>query len=307
MLRKLMIALSRANGVRAAMVAFPPTRAVVSRFVAGETVDECLAACRRLTASGLYATVDRLGEDTTTWGQARATADAYVDLLGRLAAEGLAGRVEVSVKLSAVGQSLGDGGAAVAENAARICAAAAAAGTTVTLDAEDHTTTDATLATLADLRVPHPWVGAVLQAYLLRTPADARALSGPLSRVRLCKGAYDEPATVALRDKAAVDAAYVRCLDILFEGEGRPMIASHDPAMIDAALAAAARTKRDPDSYEFQMLYGIRTDEQARLAAAGHTVRVYVPFGTDWYGYFTRRLAERPSNLLFFLRALVGR
>lgn len=306
MLRQAMLALSRNDTVRSGVVALPPTRAVVRRFVAGETLDECLAVCRQLAASGLYATVDHLGEDTTTPAQARATADAYVELLARLAAAGLADRVEVSVKLSAVGQALGDGGATVRENARRICEAAQDAGTTVTLDMEDHTTTDATLATLAELRQDFGWVGAVLQAYLHRTPADARALATAGSRVRLCKGAYDEPASVALQDKAEVDAAYLACLRILFRGEGRPMVASHDPHMIEAAIGYADLVGRRPDSWELQMLYGIRADEQRRLAAAGHTVRVYVPYGTDWYGYFVRRLAERPANMLFFLRALVG-
>lgn len=305
-LRPLMLALARNRTVRAAVVAFPPTRAVVRRFVAGETVEECLAVCRALAASGRRATVDHLGEDTTTAAQARATAEAYVDLLGRLAAEGLADRVEVSVKLSALGQALDDGGRSVRENAHRICRAARDAGTTVTLDMEDHTTTDATLATLAELRAEFGWVGAVLQAYLHRTPADARALAHAGSRVRLCKGAYDEPASVAWQAKPDVDRAYLECLRILFRGEGYPMVASHDPRMIEAALGYADLLGRASGSWEFQMLYGIRDDEQRRLAEAGHTVRVYVPFGTDWYGYFVRRLAERPANMVFFLRALVG-
>ena len=306
-LRQAMLALSRNQSVRAATIALPPTRAVVRRFVAGETLEECLAVCRRLVSSGRYATVDHLGEDTTTPDRARANADAYLALLSRLAEEGLADRVEVSVKLSAVGQALSDGGRTARENAWRICEAAAAVGTTVTLDMEDHTTTDATLAMLATLREEFAWVGGVLQAYLHRTPADARALSHAGSRIRLCKGAYDEPADVAAQGPEAVDAAYLACLRILFRGEGYPMVASHDPRMIEAALGYADLLGRGPDTYEFQMLHGIRTDEQQRLADAGHTVRVYVPYGKDWYGYFTRRLAERPANVGFFLRALVGR
>ena len=222
-------------------------------------------------------------------------------------AEGLAGSCEVSVKLTAVGLALPGGREIAEENAGEICAAAAAAGTTVTVDMEDHTLTDATLAVVDALRVTHPSTGTVLQAYLHRTPDDCERYARDGVRIRLCKGAYDEPAAVALRPRADVDAAYRRCLRILLAGDGYPMVASHDPAMIEAALEYAEVARRPPGSFEFQMLYGIRTDEQERLAALGHRMRVYVPYGTDWYAYFTRRLAERPANLLFFGRALIGR
>jgi proline dehydrogenase len=171
---------------------------------------------------------------------------------------------------------------------------------------EDHTTTDSTLAILRDLRKDFPETGAVLQAYLHRTEADCRALAYEGSRVRLCKGAYDEPAEVAFQSRLEVVTSYVRCLKALMAGQGYPMVASHDPRMIKIAGALATRFDRPPGSYEYQMLYGIRTDEQKRLAAAGHTVRVYVPYGQEWYGYLMRRLAERPSNLTFFLRSLVS-
>lgn len=305
MLRSTLLAVSRNHRVRDAAVAFAPTRAVVQRFVAGETLDDCVRVCRELVADGLYATVDHLGEDTTTRAQAEATARAYLDLLARLDAEGLADRVEVSVKLSALGQAVD--AELTRTNVQTICAAAAAVGTTVTFDAEDHTTTDDTLGMLREIRDAFPTTGGVLQAYLRRTPDDCRALSGPGSRIRLCKGAYDEPESVALRDPAAVDAAYLACLRILFKGEGYPMVASHDPRMIEAALGYADLLGRGPGDFELQMLHGVRSEEQRRLAAAGHTVRVYVPYGTDWYGYFVRRLAERPANLLFLVRALVQR
>jgi proline dehydrogenase len=214
--------------------------------------------------------------------------------------------VEVSVKLSGLGQALGpDGNRIALDNARRICVAAAAAGTTVTIDMEDHTTTEATLHTVRELRADFADVATVLQAMLYRTEDDCRALAHAGSRIRLVKGAYQEPATAARQNKAEVDQAYLRCLQILMDGNGYPMIGSHDPRMITATLALAA--DRDPDSYEFQMLYGIRTDEQQRLHDAGHRMRVYVPYGQDWYGYFMRRLAERPANVGFFLRALVGR
>lgn len=208
------------------------------------------------------------------------------------------------MKLSALGQALpGDGHAVALANAHKICAAADAAGVWVTVDAEDHTTTESTLAIVRELRKDFPDLGTVLQAYLHRTEQDCREFAGPRSRIRLCKGAYREPSTVAFQRKEDVDASYERCLRVLTEGEGYPMVATHDPRMIDAARASG----RAPGTFEFQMLYGIRDAEQARLAADGHRVRVYVPYGTQWYGYFMRRLAERPANLTFFLRSLVSR
>jgi proline dehydrogenase len=218
----------------------------------------------------------------------------------------------VSVKLSAVGQALKgegqDSGERIAlENARTICRAARNAGTTVTLDMEDHTTTDATLATLRELRKDFPETGAVLQAALRRTEDDCRALAHEGSRVRLCKGAYLEPESVAFQDKLDIDKSYVRCLKVLLAGDGYPMIATHDPRMVEIASSLASRYGRDPGTYEYQMLYGIRPEEQRRLARAGETVRVYIPYGLEWYGYLMRRLAERPQNLTFFLRSLISK
>lgn len=266
-----------------------------------------MAAAQSLTDSGLQVTLDYLGEDTLDIEQANATRDAYVELLQQLAEHGLAAQCEVSVKLSAVGQALPEGGPRIAtDNAARICEAAQAAGTCVTLDMEDHTTTDLTLEALRELRADHPETGAVLQAYLRRTPADCRDLAGAGSRIRLCKGAYDEPESVALRDRGEVDRAYIRCLKILLDGAGYPMIATHDDRLIQIAEALVVRYDRAPDSYEFQMLYGVRGGEQRRLADAGHTMRVYVPYGNEWYGYLVRRMAERPANLMLGVRAILG-
>jgi proline dehydrogenase len=307
-LSNLLLKASRSPRVRRAVVGFPVTRRVVDRFVAGESIESAVRAVRALRADGLNATLDHLGEDTRDAAQANAIRDAYVELLTVLDRNGLAGSAEVSVKLSALGQTLPDVGEKLAlENARAICDAAAAVGTTVTLDMEDHTTVDSTLRILAELRQDYPWVGAVLQSMLRRTPDDCRDLAYPGSRVRLVKGAYAEPAEVAHPDKPEVDAAYLRCAEILMAGGGYPMIASHDPRMIAAAKRAARAADRGPGEYEFQMLYGIRTDAQRELARAGERVRVYVPFGTDWYGYFMRRLAERPANVAFFLRALIGR
>jgi proline dehydrogenase len=193
------------------------------------------------------------------------------------------------------------------DHAVQICASAQEAGTTVTLDMEDHTTTDSTLEILAELRKDFPSTGAVLQAYLRRTEGDCRELATAGSRVRLCKGAYAEPESVAYQSTLDVDKSYVRCLNILMSGEGYPMVATHDPRLIAIAEDRARWFDRSADEYEFQMLYGCRPEEQARLAGAGHTVRVYVPYGDQWYGYLMRRLAERPANLAFFGRALASR
>jgi proline dehydrogenase len=170
---------------------------------------------------------------------------------------------------------------------------------------EDHTTTDSTLAVLTELRADFPDVGAVLQAYLRRTESDCRDLATPGSRVRLCKGAYREPAAVAYTKRLDVDLSYVRCLNVLMEGAGYPMLATHDPRLVEIGLERAKFFGKT--EFEFQMLYGIRPDEQHRLADTGATVRVYVPYGAQWYGYLMRRLAERPANLAFFARALATR
>ncbi|MEU7531163.1 proline dehydrogenase family protein [Saccharothrix sp. NPDC042600] len=303
MLRSTLLAASRSGAIRKLVESTPLTKPVVKRFIAGDDVDGAVATTGEVLADGRLVTLDHLGEDTRDAAQATATVDAYLELLGRLRDAGYADRAEVSVKLSAVGQFLPlDGEKVALENARRICSAAEAAGTTVTLDMEDHTTTDSTLSILWELRVDFPWVGAVLQAYLKRTEQDCRDLAHAGSRVRLCKGAYQEPASVAYQDKSEVDLSYVRCLKVLMKGEGYPMVASHDPRLI--AIAADLAAGRGKDSYEFQMLYGIRPEEQKRLAAEGNRMRVYVPYGDEWYGYFMRRLAERPANVAFFLRSL---
>jgi proline dehydrogenase len=270
-------------------------------------VPEVVDAVATLRTTNRLATVDYLGEDVTDRAHAESTRDTYVRLLDALAEADLAayGAAEVSVKLSAIGQAIpGDGDAMALDNARAICEVAERVGTTVTLDMEDHTTTDRTLETLRALRKDFPWVGAVLQSYLRRTEADCRDLATEGSRVRLCKGAYKEPASVAYQDGDDVDLSYVRCLKVLMAGDGYPMVASHDPRLIDIAQALAGHHGRTPDSYEFQMLLGIRPTEQTRIADRGHQMRVYVPFGEDWYGYLVRRMAERPANLQFFLRSL---
>ncbi|MGI8994231.1 MAG: proline dehydrogenase family protein [Nocardioidaceae bacterium] len=306
MLRRSLLKLSRSDNVKSLVSSMPVSAGIVSRFVAGDDVDDAVAVTSRLQSDGLLVSLDFLGEDTLDRAQADATVSAYLELLSHLDAAGLAPKAEVSVKLSAVGQALGSDGEKIAlDNARLIARAASNAGTTVTLDMEDHTTTDSTLAIMRELRQDFPSIGAVVQAYLRRTEADCRDLAYDGSRVRLCKGAYKEPESVAFQDRAEVDKSYVRCMRVLFEGVGYPMIASHHPKLIEIAGALAARNRRDQGSYEYQMLFGIRPEEQKRLAAAGEKVRVYVPYGDQWYGYLMRRLAERPANLAFFARSVM--
>ena len=313
LLRQPLLLLSRSDQVKKLVSTMPVSAGIVRSYVPGETTESVVDASAVEIADGIRVSLDFLGEDTTDVEQAEATVAAYVEVLKELAARGLTRSAEVSVKLSAIGQALPDavtpgGGEKIAlENARAICRAARNAGTTVTLDMEDHTTTDSTLGILRELRKDFPETGAVLQAYLHRTESDCRALAYEGSRVRLCKGAYDEPEEVAFQDDLDVDRSYVRCLKVLLSGQGYPMIATHDPRMIEIASSLASRNGREPGTYEFQMLYGIRPDEQRRLAAAGETVRVYVPYGTEWYGYLMRRLAERPQNLTFFLRSLISK
>jgi proline dehydrogenase len=307
LLRQALLLLARSQNAKTVVTRMPVSSSLVNRYVPGEQTEGAVTASRQLIDDGLHVTLDFLGEDTLDQAQAEATVDAYLELLEALGSAGLARNAEVSVKLSAIGQALPEVGRKLAEeNARRICRAARDVGTTVTLDMEDHTTTDHTLATLMELRKDFPETGAVLQAYLHRTEGDCRTLAHEGSRVRLCKGAYNEPPEVAFTERHEIDKSYVRCLKVLMAGDGYPMVATHDPRMIRIASALATSSGRMPGTYEFQMLYGIRPTEQKRLAAAGEKVRVYVPYGGEWYGYLMRRLAERPANLTFFLRSLVS-
>jgi proline dehydrogenase len=307
MLRSAILAAARSPRVEKLVETAPISRDVVKRFVAGTTTDDALLVTQQLASAGLCITLDHLGEDTLNEVQATATKDAYLELLKALSSSGLTDKAqaEVSLKLSALGQAFDE--ARAEANAREICSAAASVGTTVTLDMEDHTTTDSTLDILARLRRDFPTTGAVLQAYLRRTEADCRELAVAGSRVRLCKGAYKEPEHVAYQSALEVDKSYVRCMNILMAGDGYPMLATHDPRLIAIGEDRARWFDREPDRFEFQMLYGIRPEEQQRLIRLGYTVRVYVPYGTQWYGYLMRRLAERPANLSFFARALMSK
>lgn len=299
-----MLAVAGNGTVQRLVAAAPVSRYVVRRFVAGVTTEQAVAATAALVADGLVATLDHLGESVADEAGAESAVQAYLELLACLTASGLTNRAEVSVKLSAVGQNLDE--ALALGNAARICAAAERAGTTVSLDAEDHTVTDSTLRVHAELRRSWPRTGAVLQAYLHRTVDDCRALAVEGARVRLCKGAYAEPPELAFQTSEEVARSFARCANILLAGPGYPMFATHDPRLIDIVGERTRWYGRPPSSFEYQMLYGVRPAEQRRLAARGDTVRVYLPYGSDWYSYLTRRLAERPGNVAFFLRAVVS-
>jgi proline dehydrogenase len=320
-LRKALMAAAASERVRNLVTSAPGARGIVDRYVAGESSEDAVAVARELRSAGLLVTLDYLGEDTSDAQRAAATASQYVHLLGKLAAEGLTedGAVEVSVKPTAVGLLLspgedgaGDQGAGpspreygvrvATEHLERIVIAARDAGTTVTIDAEDHRSTDAGLRIADSLRSRFPSVGTVLQAALRRTEADLRELAAPGTRVRLCKGAYAEPVAEAFESRHDVDKSFARCLRILMAGPGYPMIATHDPRLI--AITRSLGLGRPADSFEYQMLHGVRPDEQRRLAQSGAKVRVYVPYGGDWYPYLVRRLAERPANLALFLRSL---
>lgn len=293
---------SRKPFIKRALTALGPTRAVVRRFVAGEHLNDAVRVTGELRRDGILVSIDHLGEGVTEQAHVARNVGEAERLIEALTAAGLAEGSEISIKLSALGQALDDELAYT--SALRIARATRAAGMLLSIDMEDHNTVDHTLQTVRRLRAQVPEVGVAIQAMLRRTPTDLESLCDAGSRVRLVKGAYDEPAEVAVRSPAEISAAYAAALEQLFAGEGYPMVGTHSPELIDQALTLAARHNLDPARFELQMLYGIRSAEQRRLAAAGYRVRAYVPYGTDWYGYLTRRLAEKPSNLLLFLRAL---
>jgi proline dehydrogenase len=309
-LRRALLAASASSRIHQIITTAPVSRQLVTRYVAGPGTEDALQVTGQLLGQGLLVSLDYLGEDTGSPEQAAAVAEEYIRLLRRLGEAGFAarGRAEVSVKATALGLGLPEHGEKMAtEHIARICAAARNAGTTVTLDMEDHGRAESTLRILAELRADFPDLGGVLQSYLRRSQADCEALAFEGSRVRLCKGAYNAPEDVAFAARPEIDRSYARCLRVLLDGPGYPMLATHDPRLIEIAGALARGRGRAESGFEYQMLYGIRPAEQLRLASTGAQVRVYLPYGSDWYGYLVRRLAERPANLAFFLRSLPSR
>jgi proline dehydrogenase len=303
-LRSTFLTLSRRRGLGRLATRLPVTKSLVARFVAGETLDEALGVLERLRAAGLRTTVDVLGESVESAAAARTAAGTYVDVLDALAARGLDGNV--SLKLTQMGLDVDPGLAR--ENVERIVTRAAIHGAFVRIDMEDHSRTDATL----DLwRAVRPFnrasgdTGVVIQAALRRSASDLEAIVAEQGRVRLCKGAYKEPESVAFVDRAEVDQAYGALMETLLREGTFPAIATHDERLIRRAIRFAREAGIVRDRFEFQMLYGVRRDLQEQLSRAGYGVRVYVPFGTEWYPYFMRRLAERPANVAFVLRSVL--
>ena len=313
-MRSLLLWLSHRRSLGRLATRVPVTRPMVRRFVAGETLDEVLPAIERLREAGMGTTVDVLGESVTAEEDARAAAGRYLAVLDALAADGL--DRNVSLKPSQMGLKISR--ALARENIGAVVARAVETGAFVRIDMEDHTTTDATLELWRELR-PTGWadsgpagggadggadVGLVIQAALRRSDADIETIIDAGGRVRLCKGAYKEQAGVAWQDKAEVDEAYERQMLRLMRAGRYPALATHDVRLIKRAIEVADAEGIARDAFEFQMLYGVRRDLQEELAGAGWRVRVYVPFGGQWYPYFMRRLAERPANVGFLLRNL---
>ncbi len=303
MLRRTLLYLSNQPRIFRLVRTSRVARRAAQRFVAGETVDAAVAAMRTLNARGIPATVDLLGESVSSAAMATETATAYEGLLDRLVGERL--DANVSVKLTALGLDIDE--AHCRENVSRVVARAAALGNFVRLDMEASAYTERTLRLFEDVLYPqHPaHVGIVLQSYLLRTAADVERAIALQCRVRLCKGAYREPAEVAFQRKADVDENYRRCTRRLLEAGNYPGIATHDERLIESTVRLATTLGIPPDRFEFQMLYGVRRDLQDQLVRDGWRVRVYVPFGTHWYPYLMRRLAERPANVAFILGNVV--
>jgi proline dehydrogenase len=302
LLRSALLWLSYRRFLGRVATATPLTRLVVKRFVAGESLAEALPSLRRLTDAGFHSTVDVLGESVTSAEAARVAADSYLETLDALAGAGL--DRNVSLKLSQMG--LGIDLDLCRENVERIVRRAAELDAFVRIDMEDHATTDRTLQLHRLLWIEHRNVGVVIQAALRRSAADIDRLIADGVRVRLCKGAYKEPASVAFPSKHEVDLNYAVLMERLLRDGAYPAIATHDERLIRRAIALGRREKIDLDRFEFQMLYGVRRDLQEKLAVAGYRVRVYVPFGREWYPYFMRRMAERPANVTFVLRNVFG-
>ena len=304
-MRSTLLTLSHRKSLGRMATRVPITRPMVRRFICAESLDEALPAIRRLREEGMRTTVDVLGESVTEAADARAAAARYLAVLDALAANDL--DRNVSLKPTQMGLAIDPGLAR--ETIGCIVARAGELGAFVRIDMEDHTTTDRTLALWRDVR-PAGWagggadVGVVIQAALRRSDDDIEAIIAEGGRVRLCKGAYKEPASVAYGDKADVDAAYERQMLRLMRAGRYPALATHDVRIIKRAIAVATAEGIARDAFEFQMLFGIRRDIQEQLVGAGWRVRTYVPFGSQWYPYFMRRLAERPANVSFILRNL---
>lgn len=300
MLRHTFLFLSRRRALRRWMETSPLAARLTRRFVAGQTLDDVIAVARRLHGENTLSTLDHLGENVSSPAEARA-ARAHIDqALDAIAAHSLP--ATVSIKLTQFGLDLSD--AFCRENIESVLLKAARIGSCVEVDMESSQYVDRTLAIVAALHSTHRCLRCVLQAYLFRTFDDARHMNALALPIRLCKGAYNEPPSIAYPLKSAVNNNYVRLARLLLDEGVNPAFATHDPVMIDSVLDHAARTGRTPADFEFQMLYGVRRDLQTMLVRHGYRLRLYVPYGDSWYPYFMRRLAERPANAFFILRNL---
>ncbi len=301
--RSALLFLSRREGLKDVATRLGPLRELASRFIAGETLEAAVEAVKGLNSQGLMASFDHLNEAVSNEAETREEVGEYRRLLARIHAMGV--QANVSLKLTQCGLLLDR--ALALENARTVVREAVSRGSFVRVDMEESAVTQATLDTVRALHAEfgEEHVGAVLQSYLRRTEADARALCAERVRIRLCKGAYLEGPEVAFQDKRDVDANFLRVMRALLDSGVYHGIATHDERMIDATLDYAAKQRLPRGAFEFQMLYGIRRDLQARLARAGFPVRVYVPYGRYWYPYLMRRLAERPANVWFVLKNLV--
>ena len=302
MLRSIFISLSKSSALRSFVMKNALAQRAARRFVSGLTLDEALGPVRELNAKGIAVTMDFLGESVSTKPEALASADEAIRILEFIQAKGIQGNV--SVKLTQLGLELGQ--EFCRDNVGRIVDKAKALGNFVRIDMEDTPATDRTLEIFRAMleRAGPAHVGIVLQSYLYRTERDAAEVMKRGGRIRLCKGAYKEPASVAFPKKRDVNANYVKVMKLMLDSGLYHGIATHDEAMIRETQAYAGQKGIDPKSFEFQMLYGIRRDLQERLPREGFNMRVYVPYGDQWYPYNMRRLAERPANLLFVLKNL---
>ena len=300
-LRRTILYLSRHKALRNWVKTSPSARRLSSRFVAGNRLEDALDVCRRIHADGITATLDYLGENVKSLDEAAACRDMYLRMLRAMQAAGV--EPNVSLKLSQFGIDLSE--SACADNVAALVKAAAAIGGFVRIDMESSPYTDRTLALVTRLHREHGACGAVIQAYLRRSARDIESLEKERIRVRLTKGAYLEPSEIAFASKAQVDRNYMELAQSLLTAGEYPAIATHDERIIGIVENFVTSQGIAKDRFEFQMLYGIRRDLQRRLVREGYRLRLYIPFGEAWYPYFMRRLAERPANLLFFVRNLL--
>jgi proline dehydrogenase len=300
-LRRTILYLSRHKALRNWVETSPAARRLSARFVAGSRVEDALDVCRRIGAAGITATLDYLGENVKSLEEAAACRDMYVQMLHSMEAAGV--EPNVSIKLTQFGLDLSE--AACEENVAALVKVAAGIGGFVRLDMEASQYTERTLSLVTRLHSQYQACGTVIQAYLRRSVKDVECLERERVRVRLCKGAYLETPDVAFANKEEVDRNYLALAQSLLTSGEYPAIATHDERIIENLENFVTRQSIARDCFEFQMLYGIRRDLQRRLVEEGYRLRLYIPFGEAWYPYFMRRLAERPANLLFFVRNLL--